>query len=111
MTRLEFEAAVDDVMARRDAEEGFGVARARKRGRNPQWPYVPVIFTRTAAGRPDVGFESQILGNAYETRELALACAERHIATARHGFRYRLLQSNYRALRGQWGLPQEMPPC
>jgi hypothetical protein len=108
MSREEFETAVDAVMARREADQTFGIAGARKRGRNPRWPYVPVVFHPTP-GRPGAGYEQQVLGNAYATREEALACAELHIATWRHGFRYRLMQSNYRALRSHWGLPQELP--
>lgn len=107
MTRVELEVAIEAVIAARNANQTFGVARARKRGRNPRWPYVPVVF-HPEPGRPDAGYEKQILGNAYATREEALACAELHIDTARHGFRYRLQQPKYRALRGQWGLPQEI---
>lgn len=89
---------LDDIVSGAD----FGTATAQKRGRNPRWPYVPVII--------HTGYQQQICGLAFATRDEAVACGERHIAGLRAGLRQKLLEPRYRALREQYGLPQEMQP-
>jgi hypothetical protein len=77
----------------------LGTASARKTGRNPEWPYVPVIITDI--GRPSQG---QILGRAFKTRAEAIAYAEAHIARARASLESKLAQPRFRALRAQYGI-------
>lgn len=108
---MTFAEQVDAVFARLETEEYFGIAFARKSGRNPKWPHVPVILTRRIPGRPiaDFSMESQIRGLAYATREEAIACAQRSIEAQRAHLRGRLNEPRYRALRESFGLPTEIP--
>lgn len=95
----------EDIARAIDAKsETFGKPGARKSGRNPRWPYVPII-THTN----DVGREStqQIPGLAYETREAATARAEQEIAAYRERIARQLGEKRFRALREQFGLPRE----
>jgi hypothetical protein len=79
----------------------LGKPSARKAGRNTTWPYVPIIITTD-----DVGFErqSQILGQAYETRDEAVLAASRHIDALRRQLAGNLAQPNNRALRRWHGV-------
>ena len=81
----------------------FGTPSARKAGRNPRFPYVPVV--KVSPLRPTT---RQIKGYAYATRNEALAHAERHIANARRTLARQLADPRYRALREQHGLPREI---
>ena len=85
----------------------FGVASAAKRGRNPKFPYVPVIDH----GWQDRGVHrtrtEQILGKAFETRDQAVDYAARVIIGRREELRTRLAKPNLRALRESYGLPRE----
>lgn len=94
--------AIERAVAARD----FGVAAARKTGRNPRFPYVPVVRrTDPETGRT---FDAQILARAFEHRAAALAFAERHLALARARTRESLADRRYRALREDYGLPREL---
>lgn len=84
------------------ANADLGSPTAAKRGRNPRWPYVPVL---TLAG----GRTQQLRGLAYATREEAVGRAEREIAAMRASLARRLLVPRHRALREQFGLPRELP--
>jgi hypothetical protein len=82
------------------ATANFGIATAKKAGRFPHSPYVPVI---------DHGnFTKQVMGLAYATREEALDAAQRHINNARESLASRLAEPRHRALRRQYGLPEEI---
>jgi hypothetical protein len=78
----------------------FGTPTARKTGRNPRWPYVPVLIVN--------GRQQQILGYAYATRDGAIASAVDHIVYARADLAVKLADPRYRALREQYGLPREI---
>jgi hypothetical protein len=90
------------------AEADFGKPSAAKRGRRKEWPYVPVIDT----SREQNGFRhtstQQIKGRAYATREEAIACAARVIEHRRQHLATQLREQGARALRQQYGLPQEV---
>lgn len=82
------------------ATAAFGSPTATKRGRNPQWPYVPVI---------DHGcYTSQIKGLAYATRTEAIDAAKRHVAQCQADLARKLAEPRHRALREQYGLPREI---
>lgn len=81
------------------AAADFGQPGARRTGRNPQWPYVPVILD------PNVrSGQRQLLGVAFATRDEAVAYAEGHILRLRHDLAGKLAQPRYRALRRQYGV-------
>lgn len=91
------------------AATDFGSASARKTGRNPAWPYVPVVLEPADdAGRT---FQRQIRARAFATRAEAVAYAERHIAQRRRDLEAKLADPRYRALRSFHGLPAEMDRC
>lgn len=80
-------------------------ATAAKRGRNPRYPYVPVI------SRPSERFgssTSQILRRAFEDRAAAVECAERHLEAERRKLTEDLALPNHRAQREHYGLPREI---
>ncbi len=89
------------------AAEQFGRASAAKRGRNPSFPYVPVIDhsderrTRT----------EQILGKAFATRSEAIEYATKVIEHRRETLYINLLDPRYRALRSSYGLFCDLPPA
>lgn len=92
------------------AAEDFGVPSAAKRGRNPRWPFVPVV-------KFESGRTQQLRGLAYSTREDAVARAERQIDARRQQLARDLCRPNMRALREQHGLPRDpleadtLPAC
>jgi hypothetical protein len=92
------------------ASVDFGTPTAHKRGRNPEWPYVPVILSNTTApgGGPGSGQASQIKGVAYATRDDAVAAAARCIEARRASLVRKLGERRNRALREQYGLPEEL---
>ena len=75
----------------------FGTASSAKRGRNPRFPYVPVI---RYTGRSNVK-SHQVRGKAFATAEEATACAERSIAAMRRRHAERLADPRNSALR-EW---------
>ena len=87
------------------AEADFGEASARKSGRNPQWPYVPVIRWTDDTGRTH---DRQVLIRAYATRDEAVEAARRNIEAQRADLASKLADPRYRALRERYGLPKEI---
>lgn len=85
----------------------FGTPTARKAGRNPAWPYVPVV-RHTMKGTVKE-CDSQIRGLAYATHEQAVEGAAAYIRAQRTALAERLLDPRMRALREQHGLPREIP--
>jgi|ERR1700721_2031758 len=83
----------------------FGKATAAKRGRNPKWPYVPIV---DHAGEAIKQSTEQLQGFAFETRDEAILFAERTIIKRREMLAYHLAQPRYRALREQYGLPKNI---
>jgi hypothetical protein len=81
----------------------FGTASAAKRGRNSEFPYVPVI--KEYLGR---GTHNPTRRRAYATREEAVAVAQAHIDAWRDDTRKKLADPCWRAFRKQWGLPEEI---
>lgn len=89
------------------AAADLGTASARKSGRNPTWPYVPVILhdvTDGPGGRFIRTRQEQILKRAFATRDEAVACAEAVIARRRASLEAKLAKPNMRALRAQHGV-------
>lgn len=80
----------------------LGQATAVKRGRDPRWPYVPVIDHGT--------YTSQVRGLAFATRAEAIEAAAAHIEANRTNIAVMLAQPRHRALREQYGLPREIEP-
>jgi len=77
----------------------LGTVTARKRGRNPRFPYVIVI---------DHGDRTkQVLGSAFATAEEAVQNGRRILATQRADLARRLADPRNRALRRHYGLPEE----
>ncbi len=85
----------------------LGSPSARKGGRDPRWPYVPVIVY---AGTPESpkGYTGQVRGLAYATRDEAVDAAERSIVATRASLARKLADPRHRALREQYGLPREL---
>lgn len=81
----------------------LGVASARKSGRNPKYPHVPVVRHTEGGVRGD-GYDEQILGRAYMTRAEAVAHAQAVINQRRSDLGGKLLNPRYRALRAQHGV-------
>jgi hypothetical protein len=79
-------------------------AAAVKRGRNPKFPYVPIIDY----GEQKIGVHStrteQIIGKAFCTREEAIAYADRVIVAREEELARKLADPRYRALRQQYGI-------
>lgn len=82
---------------------GSAIASAAKRGRNPAFPYVPVIIypERARTHNPVTGF-------AFATRQEAIACAQDHLDRLRSTICAQLAEPRHRALREQYGLPREL---
>lgn len=85
----------------------FGQPSARKTGRDPRWPYVPVIAHPATPSAPKP-WQQQVLGKAYATRQEALAAAESHITAQRSALAHKLAEPRMRALREHYGLPTEL---
>jgi hypothetical protein len=83
------------------ANRNFGKATAAKRGRDPLWPYVPIVDHGN-------GHTEQIRGKAFMTRSEAVEHAAKVIAHRRAAIRQRLFDPRCRALRIQCGLPSEI---
>jgi hypothetical protein len=84
----------------------WGKPSARKGGRNPKWPWVPIINygedwrSRTRTYQPR--------GVAFETREQAVEYASKAIAGQMELYRRMLHCPRQRAMREQYGLPREI---
>ena len=84
----------------------IGTASAAKRGRNPQWPWVPIIDLSALQCR---GLKTQqVRGKAFATREEAVAYAERVVASRKRALERALADPRQRALREAHGLPREI---
>jgi hypothetical protein len=83
----------------------FGEPSARKGGRNPKWPHVPLVVTTEDTGRQH---EQQLKGVAFQTRQEAIDHARKHIENARKNLAKQLADPRMRALREQHGLPREI---
>lgn len=106
MNRAEFDAKVAEVVA----ALFLGEPSAAKRGRNPAWPYVPVVdFTREGMTGPHATRTEQLKGFAFQTREAAVEFARGHIAGRRLSLAASLKMPRMRALRRHHGLPEEIP--
>lgn len=79
---------------------------ARKSGRDPRWPYVPLlVFAPIDGGR---GYTTQVRARAYATRDEAVAHATQRIENMKRTLAERLLDRGARSLREQHGLPREL---
>lgn len=83
------------------ASADLGKPSARKSGRSPQWPYVPVVIWTDDVGRDH---DRQIIGKAFATRDEAVDYAARCIAAERTELERKLNMPNHRALRRQYGV-------
>lgn len=83
----------------------LGVASACKRGRNGEFPYVPVIADHL--GRPG-RTHNPTRKRAYATRDEAVSIAQQIIDAWKDDYRKKLADPRYRAFRRQWGLPEEI---
>lgn len=81
----------------------FPTATARKTGRDPRWPYVPVLIL---PGERRVA--QQILGKAFATRSEAVAHAVAVVEANRISLAKRLADPRERALREHHGLPRDI---
>lgn len=101
-----FAERIDEIVA----SQRWGSPSAAKRGRNPQWPYVPVIAFEERRYRD--GFErartEQIRGLAFATRAEAVERAAQHIEFRKATFREQFSKPNYRAHRSYWGMPCDL---
>jgi hypothetical protein len=84
----------------------FGTASAAKRGRNPKWPYCPVIDH--GAGRHGVTGKEQLLGRAFATRDEAVRDAAATIDARRARLAASLADPRHRAQRAHYGFPPEL---
>lgn len=78
----------------------IGEATAVKRGRDPRWPYVPVIRYPTHT--------MQLRNRAFATASEAKDCAATALENLRDLRRQQLLMPGQRALRESVGLPREV---
>jgi hypothetical protein len=99
-----------DILARieliADEDASHYTATAAKRGRNPKYPYVPVIAWKAEVA--PYKHSRQILNRAFVTREEAVAHAQSVIDAERAGLARKLADPRHRALRGQYGLPRDL---
>lgn len=100
---MDISARIEAVVAAQD----YGRPSAVKRGRNPAFPYVPVLV-KAPHGAHASRTENPCQGVAFATREEAVARCEVWIAAARSSLRSRLAEPRHRALREQHGLPREI---
>lgn len=78
--------------------------KAAKRGRNPEYPYVPIVEHYEG---PNTRTE-QILGFAFAEKADAVAHAFEVIERRKWDLERKLSQPRYRALREHHGLPREI---
>lgn len=85
----------------------FGTATAHRRGRDPRWPYVPVIVHDGGVALSATRQET-ITGKAFASRVAAVAYAEGVIETRRRRLAEALADPTKRSLREVHGLPREI---
>jgi hypothetical protein len=83
-------------------------ASAAKRGRNPKFPYVPIIDYGPQAQGVHRTRTEQIKNRAFETREEAVGYAERFLLHRAELLAAKLADPRHRALRKAHGLPEEI---
>lgn len=98
--------SLSDQIAEAVAAAEFGKASARKRGRNPSYPYVPVIELPSERYGTST---RQTLARAFVTRDVAVAYAEAEIERAKEKLAADLADPRKRALREWHGLPGQLP--
>lgn len=86
------------------AAQPWPTPSAVKRGQFDRWPYVSVLVYPH-------GTQNPIKGNAFETRDEAVAAAKLHLEALKNSLRERLADPRHRALRQQYGLPAEISGC
>lgn len=86
----------------------FGRASAARRGRNPAFPYVPVIDHTIPGDDGHTTRTEQIRGKAFATRPEAVGYAQRVIDARMATHERGLVTPRYRALREQCGLPRDL---
>lgn len=107
MTGADLLEAARSAVAANRAEPTATQASAVKRGRNPRWPYVPVLVypPPPSGGRTTT---TQIRGKAFATRAEAVAYAQRYLDQGAAATVRRLCEPRERALREAYGLPREI---
>jgi hypothetical protein len=98
---------IGDGIDRTVAKVDFGKPSARKRGKDPRWPYVPVIEHAGVASSPKP-WQEQVRGLAFATRTEAVSSAKVHIAKLRLELAKKLADPRMRALRERYGLPRDL---
>lgn len=98
--------AIDAAIEKYRSEAGY--AAAQKRGRNPKFPYVPIIM-HTVGGVCGNGYQEQLLGRAFIDRAGAVAHAQFVLDVRAKAFERQLRDPRFRAMREQYGLPHELP--
>jgi hypothetical protein len=96
---------IEQQIAEAAAGANFGEPTAAKRGRNPRWPYVPVIRYTPPEGK---SYTTQLRKRAFATRDEAETFAQDHIASARQSLARQLADPRCRVLREHYGLPTEI---
>lgn len=97
-------AAIDAVVAGMYANH---TASAAKRGKNPKFPYVPVVKEKIDM-YSGVRTTNPTRNRAYATREEAVAVAQRYIDHYRAQKAHDLIKPSHRADREWRGLPREI---
>lgn len=98
---LTFDEQIEAIVSARN----YGKPTAAKRGRNPRWPYVPVIDHSPEIGKQRT---EQIKKRAYVTREEAVAYAASVIEARKAHDRQLLKDPRMRAVRRAAGLPEDL---
>lgn len=87
----------------------FGTSSAAKRGRNPAFPYVPVVVATCPADQVRRQLtKNPLKGNAYATRDEAVSVAQKYIDANRAATAKFLADPRARAYRVSLGLPKEI---
>ena len=81
-------------------------ASAVKRGRNKDFPFVPIAILNEAEGIAQT--QNIAKGLAYATRKEAVARAQRAIDSDRRSRAIKMTRPEFRALREQFGFPREL---
>lgn len=98
MTNLTIQAIVE--------AKDFGKPSAAKRGRNPAFPFVPVIDHGEQTQGVHRTRTEQIMGKAFPDREQAIAHAARVIEARKAKLVSDLAEPRMRALRKSYGLQE-----
>jgi hypothetical protein len=100
---MTFEAIATIIKAR-----SWGTPTAVKRGRNPAFPFVPVVDHGEQWQGVHRTRTEQILGKAFATRPEAVEYATRIIEARKVLLAKTLMEPRMRALRKAHGLPEEV---